>query len=223
MVSEGFVTFCVHFKYLGSWISFSLRDNYGVGRKFGAANASMGALGKFWRDHHVDIYSKYMVFWAIPCNLLFWVCESWDLHQSLLEKPDVFLHLSIRKILDIQMVQVRECHIKNSHICLMFYNIPCVRNQLLFRQLTYVGKIMRRKRSHVATRFLTAWCDKPMKRGGQLMTNKDRLVQNLRLIVPGVDDSVSVSMWVFQALDATRWFLLLVTIKNHPTRLQITP
>ena len=47
MVSEGFVTFCVHFKYLGSWLSFYLRGDYDVGRRIGAANASMGALEKW--------------------------------------------------------------------------------------------------------------------------------------------------------------------------------
>ena len=75
----------------------------------------MGALDKLCRDHHVDMYYKYMVFWAIPCNLLLWGCEIWDLRQNLLEKLDVFLHHSIRSILGIRMVQVREINIKNSH------------------------------------------------------------------------------------------------------------
>ena len=86
-----------------------------MGRRIGAANASMGALEKFWRDHHANMHSKYMIFWSIPCNLLLWGCESWDLRQNLLEKLDVFLHHSIRSILGIRMVQVREINIKNSH------------------------------------------------------------------------------------------------------------
>ena len=130
MVSEGFVTFCVHFKYLGSWLSFSLRDDYDVGRRIELANASIGGLDKFWRYQHVDMYSKYMIFREIPCNLLLWGCKIWDLCQSLLEKLEVFLHCKIRRILGIRMGQVRECHIKNSHIRTIFYNIPCIRNQL---------------------------------------------------------------------------------------------
>ena len=113
------------------------------------------------------------------------------------------------------MGQVRECHIKNSHIRTIFYNIPCIRNQLAFRQLTYAGKILCHEKSHVPTRFLTAWCNNPRKRGGQLLTNKYSLVWNLQLITPGIDDAGLVSTWGFHALDTTHWFLLLAMIK-HP-------
>ena len=143
IVSDRFVSFCPHFEYLGSWLSLSLRDDHDVERRIGSANASMGALDNFWKDHHVNMYSKYMIFCVIPCNLLLWGCESWALRQTLLNKLEVFLHRSIRRILNINMTQVRERHIKNSHIQVMFYNIPCVRNQVAFRQLTYVGKVLR--------------------------------------------------------------------------------
>ena len=132
--------FCFHFKYLGSWLSFYLRDDYDVGRLIWAANALMGALDKFWIYHHVDMYSKYMIFWEIPCNLLLWGCEIWSLRQSLIDKLDLFLHHSIRRILDIIIGHVRERHTKNSQTRTMFYNIPCMRYQVAFRQLTYVGK-----------------------------------------------------------------------------------
>ena len=157
-----------------------------------------------------------MTFRGIPCNLLLWGCEIWALRQSLLKKIEVFLHFSIRRILGISMGNVRERHIKNSHICTMFYNIPCVSNQVAFRQLTYIGKILCREKSHVPTRFLTTWCDNPRKRGGQLLTDKDRLVRNLRLIIPGVDNAGSVSTWGFHAIDVKHWFLLLSTLK-HPS------
>ena len=38
------------------------------------------------------------------------------------------------------MGQVRQRHIKNLHIHTMFYEIPCVRNQVAFRHMTYIGK-----------------------------------------------------------------------------------
>ena len=130
------------------------------------ANALMVVLEKLWRDHHIDMYSKYMIFWAIPWNLLLWGFESWAFRQSPLDKLDVFLHRGIRRIWGTRIGQVRECHIKNSHICMMFYNIPCVRNQVVFSQMTYVGKILCREGSHVPTRLLTDWWDNPKKRGG---------------------------------------------------------
>ena len=127
-----------------------------MGRRIGTTNALLTSLDKSWIDHHVNVYSKYIIFQAILCNLLLWSCESWDLCQSLLYKLDVFLHCVIRRILGIIIKQVRERQIKNSQIRTMFYNIPCVRNQVVFRQLTYVGKILCSERSHVPTIFLTA-------------------------------------------------------------------
>ena len=69
-VANGNVTFFPHFKYLGSLISFSLRDDHDVANRIASANASMGAMSAFWDDNHVDVYSKYLIFRAIPCNLL---------------------------------------------------------------------------------------------------------------------------------------------------------
>ena len=71
-----------------------------------------------------------------------------------------------------------------------------MRNQVAFRKLTYVGKILRRERSHIPMRFLSAWYDNPRKQGGQLLMNKDSLVRNIRLIIPVVDDVRSVSVLV---------------------------
>ena len=96
----------------------------------------------------------------------------------------------------------------------MFYNIPCVKNQVAFRQLTYIGKILRREGSHVPTRLLTLWCDSLRKRGVQLVMNKESIVKNPRLVLPDVDDAGSMSAWGFQTLDAKYWFLLLWTLKH---------
>ena len=105
----------------------------------------MGAMSAFWDDNHVDVYSKYLIFRAIPCNLLLWGCESWALRQTLLDALEVFLHQSVRQILQIKVRHVIEHLIKNEHVCEMFLNIPTIRNQISFRQLTYIGKLSEEK------------------------------------------------------------------------------
>ena len=82
--------------------------------------------------------------------------------------------------------------------------------------MTYVGKILWREGSYVLTRFLTPWCDNMRKQGGQLVTNNDSIVNNLQLLIPNIGGAVSLSTWVFHALDAKYWFLLLWTLK-HPS------
>ena len=78
-VEDGYVTFTRLFRYLGSMISFNLRDNEDITARVAAATASMGALKEVWRNQHLDIYSKYLLFQAIPMNLLLWGCETWSL------------------------------------------------------------------------------------------------------------------------------------------------
>ena len=70
-VEDGYVTFCHHFKYLVSFISFGLCDDYDIKKRVTAATQSMGALKNVWDSPHLDIWSKY------PMNLLLWGCETW--------------------------------------------------------------------------------------------------------------------------------------------------
>ena len=72
IVKDGFVTFCRHFKYIGSLISFSLREDHDIMKRISATNASMGAMSKVWDDDNVDTFFKYLLFKAIPCGLLLW-------------------------------------------------------------------------------------------------------------------------------------------------------
>ena len=78
-VADGNVTFCFHFKYFDSCISFSLREDHNLSKRIAYVNASMGTMASFWDDDHVDVYSKYLMFCEIPCNLLLLGCEIWAL------------------------------------------------------------------------------------------------------------------------------------------------
>ena len=76
---SGMITFTRHFKYLGSYISYSLKDDYDIEHRISQASAVMGDLNNFWTNSTVDNLSKYLIFCAIPCNLLLWGCESWTI------------------------------------------------------------------------------------------------------------------------------------------------
>ena len=67
-----------------------------MAKRIASANVSMGAMSSFLDDDHVDVYSKYLMFREIPCNLLLWGCESWALRQTLLDAIEVFLHRIVR-------------------------------------------------------------------------------------------------------------------------------
>ena len=111
-------------------ISFNLRDDEDITARVAAATASMGALKDVWKNQHLDIYSKYLLFRAIPMNLLLWGCKTWSLQQSLLKKLEVFLHRSIRRILDINMTRVKDEQIQNTKIRNIFYDIPDIEHMI---------------------------------------------------------------------------------------------
>ena len=65
-----FIIFTKFFKYLGSYISFDLDDIYAINSRIKKANQIMGALKFFWSSENVDIYAKYLIYMAVPLNLL---------------------------------------------------------------------------------------------------------------------------------------------------------
>ena len=169
--------------------------------RIAAANVSIGVMSKIWDDDNVDTYSKYLLFKAIPCNLLLWGCESWALRNSLLASIKVFLHRGIRRILKISISEVIEQHITNTSIREKFYNTPTIKKQIALRQLTYLGKIFCREESHIPTRLLTVWCDHQHKAGQPIFTNKQSMVRNIQQVIPNVDAHGTMSTWGFHALD----------------------
>jgi hypothetical protein len=216
----------MYFKYLGSFISFDLRDDYDTEQRISSASQAMGALKHFWRNPYVDLRTKVSIFKAIPLNLLLWGCETWALRESLLDTLDVFLHRSIRRILGITITQVQDEHIKNSSIRKTFYNIPDIRNQIAIRQTSFLGKVVRAPDQHPPKQLLAAWCNHPRPIGGPLMTNKKSMVKSLHLLLPAemtepkqvrnrvtkemeikqvLNKDGKTSLWINIALDTALW------------------
>ena len=102
----------------------------------------MGALNSFCTDNTVANFSKYLIFCTIPCNLLLWGCDSWEILEATLDKLEVFLHINVRKILNITITMVIDKKIINQSLRELFFNIPTIRNQLAKQQLTFIGKVV---------------------------------------------------------------------------------
>ena len=66
-----FISFTNFFKYLGPYISFDLDDIYDINSRIKKASQIMGALKFFWSSENVDIHTKYLIYMAVPLNLLF--------------------------------------------------------------------------------------------------------------------------------------------------------
>ena len=89
-VSDGYVRITRTFHYLGSLINYSLHDDDDIMAQIASATVVMGALKEVWRNPHLDVYNKYLLFRAIPMNLLLWGSETWSLRKSQLRSTRVF-------------------------------------------------------------------------------------------------------------------------------------
>ena len=153
------IRFTRTFHCLGSLINFSLRDDDDITARIAAATAAMGALKEVWRNPHLDMFNKYLLFRAIPMNLLLWGAKTWSLRKTQLDQLEVFLHRSIRRILQISMNKVKEERIRNEKVRQMFYSIPCAWNMIAARQMDFIGKMIRGPSDRPSRNMITACCD----------------------------------------------------------------
>ena len=193
-----------------------------------ATSQSMGALKNVWDNPHMDLYNKYLLFRAIPMNLLLWGCETWSLRQVLLNKLEVFLHRNIRRILGVNMTQVQEQRIRNEHVRKTFYDIPRIRNMIAARQMDFVGKVVRGDWSQPAKRMLTASCSNIRLSGRPNYHNKDALVKNLKLLFANVhdvviDDRGNLKDWINEASDEKYWNALVKCLLDKNATLPDRP
>jgi hypothetical protein len=166
----------------------------------------MGALKDVWRNPHLDIYNKYLLFQAIPMNLLLWGAETWSLRKTQLDELEVFLHRSIRRILQIAMSTVKEERIRNKRVHEMFYSIPCVRNMIASWQADFIGKMIQGPPDRPSRNMITACCDHKRRVGRPQTTGKNFIVENLRLLFQDVytvniDCFGSLRDWINEAND----------------------
>jgi hypothetical protein len=228
IVADGFVSFTRTFRYLGSLISYNLRDDEDIKARIAAANASMGALKEIWSNTNLDTYNKYLLFRAIPMNLLLWGCETWSLRQSLLDKLEVFLHKSIRRILKISMFQVKDEKIRNEQVRNTFYAMPCVKNTIAARQLDFIGKLIRGPHDQPARRMITSCCNETRRVGRPQTTEKNCIVKNLRLLFKDVplkhiDHHGSLKHWIHEASNEEYWNQLIKRLTHPETPLPERP
>ena len=156
-VIEGFVSYTKHFKYLGSMISYSLRDDLDIQRRIDAAGKAMGALNGFFKRPQVNIYTKQLIFMAIAINFLLWGCETWALRKDLLLRLERFLTRQIRRIVGTNMYLVQKYKITLDKMRRRFNNMPSVRVLIDVRTTQFLGNILRSRAKFPARLLLISF------------------------------------------------------------------
>jgi len=210
-VADGYITFTNNFKYLGTTIAADLREDTEIKLRISKAAQSMGALREFFKNEHVNLRTKHLIYLAIPVNILLWGCESWGCAKSHMKKVAAFHHKSIRSILGINMHQVQEDRIKNEQVRERFLNIRPIEDIIAERQLRWMGKLSRMDGHRMPKQLLTAWCNNPRPRGRPQQTIRHCLVSALQRILPDIPSSGRTAHWTHLAEDPKIWSELMAS------------
>ncbi len=161
-------------------------------------------------------------------NLLLWGAETWSLRKSQIDKLEVFLHRSIRRILQISMTTVQEQLLLNGKVRDMFYFIPCVRNMNAARQMDFVGKMIRCPPDRPSRNMITACCENKRRVGRPQTTGKNFMAENLRLLfqdIPTVQINRhgSLRSWIHEASNENYWNQLVDRLLHSDTPIPEQP
>ena len=126
-----------------------------------------------------------------------------------MDRLEAFHHKSIRKILGINMHQVKEERIKNETIREKFLGIRPIADFIAERQLRWIGKLARMDENRLPKQLMTAWCDKPRPRGRPQQTIRNCYVKAIQRILPSVSESALTSEWIHLAEDKQQWERLM--------------
>ena len=206
------ITFTLNFKYLGSWISYDLDDTYDINSRIKRANQAMGALKFFWLSEKVDILSKYLIYMAVPVNLLLWGCESWALTKVSLKKLEVFHMRSLRRILKIKWSDVIDEKITNVSVRKNFNNIRNIDSLIAKRRLLFLGKIIRLPRTKIPSRLISAFCPNKRPIGRPNYTIRHSMLNSVKKIIPTADKYGSFHTWAHIANNELVWSILVNNI-----------
>ena len=194
-LSDGtsYVDFTAHFKYLGTYISFDLTEDFDINNRITKASREMGRLRHFFQNQYIELKFKHQVFVQYIVNILLWGCKNWAIKEHHFLKLNSLIHRNIRSILRIKMSQVRDEHIKNTRIRKIFFNLPDAQNLVAIRSMTYIGKVARSPNHYPPKQLLTAFANNPRPQSGVIITNKKAIANSLHLLLPDIMEETHTS------------------------------
>ena len=132
---------------------------------------------------------------AIPINLVLWNSEIWSGNKADLKAIDTFHHKAIRRILHINMNQVKNERITNEEIRCRFNNIPPLSTIWRQRLLKFIGRSARQNHSSLSFLTLSLHIKGSRSRGRPYRTNKDAIVESLRGLIPSLPENGTFHYW----------------------------
>ena len=202
-VANGYITYTPSFKYLGSYITQDLSDTFDVKNRIIQANKAMASMmPHVFQNKSLSQHVNKLLYMAIPMNLLLWGCETWALKESDRRLLQVFHTTSIRRILNINMLEVQMRKITNEFLYEEF-RIDPIAHIMASRQVRWLGNIARMGENRLPRKFIAAWHTNPRPMGRPQQTLRHTYLHALRMLgaIPQDDKEGKLETWFPQAID----------------------
>jgi len=206
------IHFVKEFKYLGTIINYMLDDTIDIKHRITQASKAVGALNSLWNSQAVSIETKVKMYLAIPVNLLLWNSESWSGNSTDLQQIDVFHHKTIRRILGINMADVKEHHITNESIRRQFGNIDLLSTIWRKRVLTFIGRTICQPNTALSKQCLSGSVGGKRIKGRPFRTCKDAFIESIRLLIPSMPHTGNFNYWAGHAQNKPTWSNMIKTL-----------
>lgn len=180
----GTIQFVTKFQYLGSWVTQDLKDLCDVKSRICKGNNKMHKLQGIFDNKYLPLEYKKNIYITHVLGTTLFGCESWAMDRKEKDALEVFHHKNIRKILKINMFQVRNQHIKNLQIRerLKIHNITdfIIKRQLgwiqnlgeLYNDKLQLKQTPEQRSTFHVSKLLFAWIDTPNQCGIQRTLRK---------------------------------------------------
>ena len=176
---DGFISFTEQFKYLGSYIHFSLQDTFDVTERIKSASKAFGALqSDIFANKHVSKKVKGKVFNTLVLTILLYGSECWTMTARIMRQLCTFYHRCIRKMSRITMHHTIKHHIKTTDLLQQLHLQP-LHIYYETRLLRWAGHVSRMAMDRLPRKLLTGWVPHPRHNGGQMKTWGETLKDTL--------------------------------------------
>jgi hypothetical protein len=110
---NSFVSFCTNFKYLGSYLTSAMTDDFEIEHRIQKAKGGFATGIKFLTGKGISIHNRKLLYICTVVNILLFGCETWAIKEPHFTKLEAFHTKHLWKLLGLNMRHVRKHHITN--------------------------------------------------------------------------------------------------------------
>ena len=201
---DRFLTFCLKFKYLGSYFVPELNDTADITERISQARKLFGSMNKqLLGNKKIPVDIRRRLYQALVVNIALWGSESWALKEADRAKLEVFHHGCLRRMCGLTMWDVAEKRITNEQVR-RFVDSPTMDSLMETRRCRWLCKLSLMKESRSPRRMLGAWCTTPRPVGRPQQTIRHAYISTLKKL--GFEgEKGELREWMTVARDRSAW------------------